>query len=167
MADHTTTPQPSGWYPDPKSETSNQLRWWNGTDWTEHVKLDLPAAPRLRKMFLMITTPSVKRPVARWRFVGSYICLVVAVAATAYLIYHYSVLVPQLLKSNPADPGRASLGFFMTPIIIGPFMVIPMIASIILRWTWLNITGLAVMLMLLSVPYVFDAVGVTKPFLEL
>ncbi len=123
--------------------------------------------PRLKRRFLMTTASSVKRPVPRWRFVWSYICLGVAVAATAYLIYSYSVHIPKLLKSNPADPGWASLGFFMTPIIIGPFTVIPMIASIILRWTWLNITGLAVILMLLPVPYVFDAVGVTRPFLEL
>ena len=166
MPDFKITPQPSGWHPDPKSETSNQLRWWDGTDWTEHVKPDLPAASRLKRSFLMTTGSGIKRPVPLWRFIWSHICLGVAVGATAYLIYNYSVQIPELLKSNPADPGWASLGFFMAPIIIGPFMVIPIIASIILRWRWLNITGLAVMLMLLPVPYVFDAVGVTRSFWE-
>lgn len=35
MSDHTTPMPPAGWYPD--WPAAQQLRWWDGAAWTEHV----------------------------------------------------------------------------------------------------------------------------------
>jgi predicted RNase H-like nuclease len=32
----------AAWYPDP--QTPGQVRWWDGTNWTEHVSVPAPAA---------------------------------------------------------------------------------------------------------------------------
>jgi len=39
----TTPPTPAGWYPDP--ESSGGLRYWDGTDWTEHRSPAVDAPP--------------------------------------------------------------------------------------------------------------------------
>ena len=42
MTDQATRVVPAGWYQDPA--VSEQVRWWNGLAWTEHVR-DKPTAP--------------------------------------------------------------------------------------------------------------------------
>ncbi|MEZ5343738.1 MAG: DUF2510 domain-containing protein [Acidimicrobiales bacterium] len=42
-SDATSPPAPPGWYPDPRRQF--ELRWWDGTDWTEHThNYDRPVA---------------------------------------------------------------------------------------------------------------------------
>ena len=41
-ADGNTT-TPAGWYADPAG--SSQLRWWDGSGWTDHLQASAPAAP--------------------------------------------------------------------------------------------------------------------------
>ena len=38
-----TAATPPGWYPDPSDPQSGQLRWWDGTNWTEHLQAGQPA----------------------------------------------------------------------------------------------------------------------------
>jgi len=38
-------PIPAGWYPDNASTTPGATRWWDGTQWTEHVQAPAEAAP--------------------------------------------------------------------------------------------------------------------------
>jgi len=40
---YQTTP-PAGWYPD--ATTPGQLRWWDGTQWTEHTWRDPASTPQ-------------------------------------------------------------------------------------------------------------------------
>ena len=42
-----TAPTPAGWYPDPAASSSAgpaQLRWWDGSQWTDHLRAAAPAA---------------------------------------------------------------------------------------------------------------------------
>ncbi|WP_353650197.1 phospholipid scramblase-related protein [Nakamurella sp. A5-74] len=42
-----TAPTPAGWYPDPAASSSStgpaQLRWWDGSQWTDHLRAAEPA----------------------------------------------------------------------------------------------------------------------------
>ena len=39
-----TSSIPAGWYPNPQNPT--QQRWWDGTQWTDHVSAPAPASPQ-------------------------------------------------------------------------------------------------------------------------
>lgn len=39
------TQPPAGWYANP--ENLNQIRWWNGSHWTDHVQAAPPPGPEI------------------------------------------------------------------------------------------------------------------------
>lgn len=45
MTEQTAGVAPAGWYPEPGASAGTPLRWWDGTEWTEHVGPAVPAHP--------------------------------------------------------------------------------------------------------------------------
>jgi len=61
VTDQATRVVPAGWYQDPA--LSEQVRWWNGLAWTEHVR-DKPAVAAVPASNLVVTASSTSASVA-------------------------------------------------------------------------------------------------------
>ena len=109
-----TTPVP-GWYPDPAAGAQPALRWWDGVQWTAHVR---PAGPAAGVRPSGPTTPD-GQPLARWWWrvlayvvdtvllsvVASLVTLPAQLAIQRELMDNQVRLQERLERGEPVTPG--------------------------------------------------------------
>lgn len=101
-----------GWYPDPSA--SAQMRWWDGTQWTEHIA---PAAAHTPPP--SVASPRVRRgmPTWAWVLIGLATLLVAVVLARVVVFIALAVLITAIVALRRGSrtwlrlkSRRASLG---------------------------------------------------------
>jgi uncharacterized RDD family membrane protein YckC len=127
------TQTPAGWFPDPYYPDQPYLRWWDGTQWTEHAAQALPVAPR---------TPTIRpsatpdgQALAGWgrRFGAFLIDLVVLVPLQVWLAWGQSAtavrqlgdlfarLDAAVVSGTSAEPVTVDMPW--TPIVLALLIV--------------------------------------------
>jgi hypothetical protein len=113
----------ANWYPDPAG--SPQLRWWDGTQWTNMYAP--PATPAKAKLSGVALAGFICSAVA---FIASYGPTQVIVLAVAGIIMS-GVAIPQTKR------GYRGYGFAITGVILGALSAAIIIGASILRATLL------------------------------
>lgn len=130
---HQTLP-PAGWHPDPTSE--DQLRYWNGQSWTEHVHpFQSPTVTPRVQTNLANQAPGLLRTVFDFKLRSDRVATVkiarfvyVAVGLISVLLWVGIVSVAFLLGASSGMPEFAVIGILSLPI--GAVLVVVLIAAV-------------------------------------
>lgn len=114
---------PAGWYPDPAPQQPGQpqqLRYWDGRSWTEHVHQAQPVPYAAEGLAQGPTTPDGVPLSGWWRRVGAYLIdgLIVGIAASVVTIPKQIQMQKDLndlmrrFQASAGATGTADLGTF-------------------------------------------------------
>ncbi len=106
MTDGTSTPLPQpGWYPDHAGGSA--LRWWDGTQWTDHVSSPIAAQPYTTAQTPVTATDAAKAAATN-PFAWIY-ALVPIVSGLGYALVNWRALGEQIGPSVSSGAGTTQL----------------------------------------------------------
>jgi hypothetical protein len=141
VTDGTSSPLPQpGWYPDHAGGTG--LRWWDGTQWTDHVSAPIAAQPNSAQPYsaagpLRNTVPATT-PVGN-PFIWTIVLLPIVSLVLSLLVNYgafideYRSLIQQMVENPNSAPNYSAM-----PVLFDPAYLI------LVAWSYLSIAITAV-----------------------
>jgi hypothetical protein len=104
---------PAGWYP--AAEGSTQLRWWDGTQWTDHVH-DPATAYSLDNRQQQHRAPEGTSPYTVWMWILAFVPLLALASPSVWNVHEY---LRETLVTSTSDP----LAMYSSPTYLSSLAV--------------------------------------------